>query len=455
MQLLRLILRIIWHVLAAVGLVSLCVGVFGIHWAMNTYNLTPGQFAIKVIEKLGSGSALSQKVSSPESSPQVAKSKYSRLPLSKQANTKPFTEAEAGTRRIVRVGPGHKIELPSQAARIAKPGDIIEIDAGEYFGDVAVWRANNLMIRGVSGRPHLNAGGRAAEGKAIWVTRGNNITIENIEFSDAKVRDRNGAGIRSEGMDLTIRNCLFHNNEDGILGGSNRESTIMVEYSEFAYNGYGDGQSHGIYVGSIKRFVFQYNYVHHSKIGHHVKSGAKENFILYNRLMDEEDGNSSYAIDIFNGGLAIIIGNTIHQGKLAENFSLIHYHSKIEKPRDGLYVVNNTVLNSRHNGIFVSNRSPIEAQLMNNLVVGRLKLIDGRFKGTHNIKGDKGYFVNPNRYNLCLNPNSKAINAGIDPGKVHGISLTPVAEYMHPISRRDRPRIGPLDVGAFEFDGSS
>ncbi len=453
MNFFRLIVRIIWHILAVVGLLSLCIGAYGSYWVMKTYDLTPHNLAIKVGKKLGLNSK--KIVVSPEPSPQVAKSKYSRLPLYKQANTKPFSAAEVEGRQIIRVGPGRKIELPSQAAHIAKPGDIIEIEVAEYFGDVAVWRANDLVIRGVGGRPHLNAGGRAAEGKAIWVTRGNNITIENIEFSDAKVRDRNGAGIRSEGRDLTIRNCLFHNNEDGILGGSNKESTITVEYSEFAYNGYGDGQSHGIYVGSIKRFVFQHNYVHHSKIGHHIKSGAQENFILYNRLMDEEGGNSSYAIDIFNGGLAIIIGNILHQSEVAENSSLIHYHSKIKKPGDGLYVVNNTVLNSRHNGVFVLNRSPMEAQLINNLVVGRLKLVKGDFKGTHNIKGNKGYFVNPKGYDLRLNPNAQAINAGINPGKVHGISLAPVAEYVHPISQRDRPRNGQLDVGAFEFDGPS
>lgn len=452
MNLFRLILRIVWHVLAVIGLLSLCIGAYGSYRVMKTYDLAPHYLAIKLGEKLGLNFPGNKTVLSPEHPLQVAKSEFSPVPLSKQVNTKPFTAAEIGRRRIIRVGPDRKTELPSQAARIARAGDIIEIDAREYFGDVAVWRANNLIIRGVGGRPHLNAGGSSAEGKAIWVTKGNNITIENIEFSDAKVRDKNGAGIRSEGSDLTIRNCLFHNNEEGILGGSNRESTITVEYSEFAYNGYGDGQSHGIYVGSIKRFVFQYNYVHHSKIGHHVKSTAQENFILYNRLMDEEDGNSSYAIDIPDGGLAIIIGNIIHQGKLAENFSLIHYHSKTEKPGIGLYVVNNTALNSRHDGVFVNNRSPIEAQIINNLVAGKLKLVEGPFKGAHNIMGDKGCFVNPEGYDLRLNPNVQAINAGIDPGKVRGISLTPVAEYVHPLSRRDRPRIGRLDVGAFEFD---
>jgi len=31
--------------------------------------------------------------------------------------------------------------------------------------------------------------------------------------------------------------------------------------------------------------------------------------VLYNRIMDEADGNSSYAVDIPNGGRAYLIGN--------------------------------------------------------------------------------------------------------------------------------------------------
>ncbi|HEX4193330.1 MAG TPA: right-handed parallel beta-helix repeat-containing protein, partial [Stellaceae bacterium] len=112
--------------------------------------------------------------------------------------------------RVVHVGASRDIKSVKDAAAQAKDGDTIEIDAGTYTGDVAIWRANDLTIRGVGGRPHFAADGEAAEGKAIFVTNGRNIRIENIEFSDAKVGDNNGAGIRAEGPNLTVYNCYFH-----------------------------------------------------------------------------------------------------------------------------------------------------------------------------------------------------------------------------------------------------
>ena len=64
-----------------------------------------------------------------------------------------------------------------------------------YTGD-AISRAlaEIVTLRGVGGRPHLKALGNSAGGKAIWVIVGDNAVVENIEFSGAKVRGRNGAG---------------------------------------------------------------------------------------------------------------------------------------------------------------------------------------------------------------------------------------------------------------------
>lgn len=122
---------------------------------------------------------------------------------------------------------------------IAKAGDIIEIDAGLYVGDTAMWTAPNLTIRGVGGRAVLDAGGRAVQGKGIWLIRGSDIFIENIGFKNCRVRDKNGAGIRVEGDSLSVRNCLFWNNENGILcGGLKSIRTLTVRYSEFGFNGY-------------------------------------------------------------------------------------------------------------------------------------------------------------------------------------------------------------------------
>ena len=114
-----------------------------------------------------------------------------------RAERKPPTPIALPT--LIQVGPSRTIKTPSQAAAIARHGDIIEIDTGTYVGDAAVWRADNLTITGVGGRARLLAAGESAEGKAIWVIKGRDATVKNIEFAEAEVPAGNGAGIRAEG----------------------------------------------------------------------------------------------------------------------------------------------------------------------------------------------------------------------------------------------------------------
>lgn len=126
--------------------------------------------------------------------------------------------------------------------------------------------------------------------------------MENIEFSGCAVPDKNGAGIRQEGANLTVRSCYFHDNENGILAGTVKNGPIWIEYSEFGYNGNGDGYSHNLYINNVDTLIFQFNYSHHAKIGHELKTRAHVNYILYNRLSDEVTGTASRNIDIPNGG---------------------------------------------------------------------------------------------------------------------------------------------------------
>ena len=170
---------------------------------------------------------------------------------------------------IRQVGAGKPYSMPCAAIADAQPGDRIEIDAaGVYRADVCAWKTDDLTIVGVNGRPKIDAGGRNSQGKAIWVISGNNTVVENIEFTGATVPNHNGAGIRQEGTNLTVRRCYFHNNEEGILTGANPSSKILIENTEFSENGYSDGQSHNIYIGNIGEFTLRYSYSHDSVVGH-------------------------------------------------------------------------------------------------------------------------------------------------------------------------------------------
>jgi hypothetical protein len=247
--------------------------------------------------------------------------------------------------------------------------------------DAAIWRANNLTIRGINGKAQLLSQGITVAKKAIWVIKGNNTTIEHIEFADAHVPDKNGAGIRLEGTNLTVRNCLFRENENGILTGANPQSTVLIENSVFDHNGHGDGYSHNIYIGNIARFTLKDSISRHARIGHQVKSRAAYNLIANNTIKDGPTGRSSYLIDLPAGGEAHIIGNTLHQGPFAENFTMVAYGA--EKHLHGtnsLTLTNNTFKNERRAScrLLWVKHSSVTASLTNNQYTGCTR-IDGKY----------------------------------------------------------------------------
>lgn len=358
---------------------------------------------------------------------------------------------------VLSVGPTRPLLVPSWAARCAKDGDTVEIDAATYERDAAVWRASNLTLRGVGGRPHLEAAGAHAEGKAIWVIKGRNTTVENVEFSGATVPDGNGAAIRLEGRDLTVRRAYFHDNEMGILTGADAESHVLIEDSEFSRHGSDDGRNHNIYIGAVGRFTLRSSYVHHARIGHNVKSRARETFILYNRIMDEVDGNSSYAVDIPNGGRAYVIGNLIQHGPRAENSTIVSYGAEgLTHPDNQLYVINNTFVNDRAIGgtfIGVSGR-PSVIRVVNNIFAGPGTVVSAPAELRSNLISAEPGLRDRAHFDYRLKPTSPAIGAGADPGSANGVPLTPTAQYVHKATSEPRPALGRVDIGAYEHPTS-
>jgi hypothetical protein len=287
---------------------------------------------------------------------------------------------------LLEVGPGRALATPSAAARVARDGATVAIDEGDYIGDVAVWTQNRLTIRGVGGRARLQAGGRSAEGKAIWVIRGDGVLIEHFELSGTRVPDHNGAGIRHEGGSLRLRDCRLHHNEMGILTYNERRGELAIEDCEVD-NNTTETEVHGklghnIYVGRIGRFSLRNSYVHDARIGHLVKSRAAVSSVRENRLIDGL--GASYLIDFSDGGAAEVVGNRMEKSAAAPNRTAIAYGPESSASSDdplaagrSLTVERNSYSVAGSPGTFVRNHLQTPVLLLDNRLPARVTPLRG------------------------------------------------------------------------------
>ncbi|MCB1704762.1 MAG: right-handed parallel beta-helix repeat-containing protein [Halioglobus sp.] len=374
------------------------------------------------------------------------------------ADSRPGGDAQADTAAapapgatLLRVGPQRWLKTPSAAAGLAQPGDTIEIDAGLYLNDYAVWQQDNLTIRGVGGMAHLQSDQLIPNGKAIWIVSGNNTVIESVEFSGARVVDTNGAGIRHEGGNLTLRDTYFHHNEFSVLTGPYAEASLEVVSSRFYFQKREGTFSHGIYVGGLGRFTVIGSHFKGTDRGHQIKSRALENRILYNRIEDTAGGNSSRLVDLPNCGLSYIIGNDMHQAASTENVDAIGYGAEGCEQRTAeqhrLFVINNTFVNEAAGGTLVRDHVRGDVLVANNLLFGDGDFLRGPGAQDHNVAlrlADRrpGSWAAP--------ANSQVIDAARALAQASGFSLLPLSEFQPPLGTVARRPQGTLDIGAHE-----
>jgi hypothetical protein len=171
--------------------------------------------------------------------------------------------------------------------------------------------------------------------------------------------------------------------------------------------------------------------------------------------MDEDDGNSSYAIDISEGGRAYIIGNELHEGPLSVNHTMISFGAeKQDRIDQALYVLHNTFHNQNINTVFVKNYTDADALVLNNLFAGAPGIMlqgSGRIDGFL-TEGSLG-LSDLKTYDYSLTRDSPAIDAGAVLPVIKGIDEIPSAEYVHRASARKRQLVWTPDIGAHEFCG--
>jgi hypothetical protein len=362
----------------------------------------------------------------------------------------PAPEPVAPGTKVWKVGGGGALLRIADAAQLAGDGDVVEIAAGDYHGDVTVWPQKRLTIRGVGGAARLHADGQSAEGKAIWVIRQGEFDIANIDFIGAKVEDGNGAGIRLEGGRLRLKHCLFWGNQMGLVTAGlpyAPNTSVEIEQSEFAYSHVPGRWGHNLYIGAIDRLSVTGSYFHHAYRGHLLKSRAADNEILYSRFTDESGGRASYELDFPNGGRVLLLGNIVQQQQDTENGVMIAFGEEgYTWPANSLAMGHNTLVNDlRLGGAFLHvARGADRVTAGNNLLVGFGRyLVSDPIESQHDAHAEWEDLALPARQDYRVAGRDDRLRAApaIDP------KLVPRQQYVHP--RRLQPLGAPPSwVGA-------
>jgi hypothetical protein len=374
--------------------------------------------------------------------------------------------SSAAAAATLKVGPSEAFTKPCMAitAPALMDGDTIEIDASMvYTKDYCALDKNNITIKAVgAGRAKIDAmleGVEMLPDNAIWTLNGDNTTIEGIEFTGAAAAGLlNGTGVHVVGSSVTIRNSSFHDNQYGVRVDDNATSVVLIETSEFGFNGTDTPFGDNITVGNVLKFTLQNSYSHHARGGNLVTSYAVETHILSNRLSDESNGNAQFQLDLPVGGRTYVLGNIFHKGVMTDagNNKMISYAESgvMLQPDQDLFVVNNTLVSDKMPGtIFIDASTPANKPpvVRNNIFVGPGTpcTVTG-VVGADNITTGDPLFEDPATYDYHLKAGSPAIDMGVAPGMGLGVDLTPKTHYVHTAMSEVRPENGAIDIGAYE-----
>jgi len=295
-------------------------------------------------------------------------------PLLAQAQAAPFVIEESG-RGFSR--------LADAVAAIGAGDGTISIAPGTYRECAVQSEGRVAYTARQPGSVIFN--GIACEGKAGLVLRGRAAHVQGIIFQNFRVADRNGSGIRLERGDLTVRDSVFRNSEQGILTHDDPAATISIDHTTFSgLGGCPDGMcSHSIYIGNYGRLVVTRSRFEQGKGGHYVKSRAAQADISDSSFDDTRGTSTNYMIDLPAGSVGTITRNIFVQGRNKENYSafIAVGAETINHPSDGLLITANRAEIApgiERRSTFVANWTRDALRLSGNQLSAGLKPYDER-----------------------------------------------------------------------------
>ena len=148
----------------------------------------------------------------------------------------------------------------------------------------------------------------------------------------------------------------------GCLAAGNPSTTIIIDKSEFAFNGSDGGMTYNIYIDDIGKVVLSNSYIHDVLGGgSEFRSRGPDTTIINNRIYDNSQ-SANYVLDLPSGGNVLIKDNVIQKSATPTNPALIHWGGSVLVPfHDGsnLTVSNNVIINNNPSriGIGILNQS--------------------------------------------------------------------------------------------------
>jgi hypothetical protein len=270
----------------------------------------------------------------------------------------------------LKVGPNQTYKAPSAAAAVAKNGDRIEIEPGQYF-DCAVWNADDLVIEGTG--PGVVITDKTCMGKGLFVIEGNNTTVRNLTLTRSRVPDMNGAGIRLDKGSLTVDGVKFIDNQNGILGGV-PGTTVTIRNSDFDRNGTcAAACAHGMYIEHVDLLRVENSHFSNTRQAHSIKSRALRTEVIGCTITDGPEGTSSYLIEAPNGGAVIARDNTLEKGPKSENHNaaIAIGAEGVTQPTPEITITNNSLRNDgSYQTALVWNLTATPAKLAGNKLSG-------------------------------------------------------------------------------------
>ncbi len=251
------------------------------------------------------------------------------------APSAPFTIAETGA--------GYAT-LAEAVSAIGEGTGTIRIAPGRYR-QCAVQEAGQITFTAIQPGT-VTFDGVMCEEKAALVLRGRSARVEGLIFTNMRVPDGNGAGIRIEQGDLAVSETMFVDGQCGILSANDPDSRITIDRSTFSGLGrHPDGNgAHALYIGDYGGLRVTNSRFERGTGGHYLKSRAPRIEVLDSSFDDSAGRDTNYMIDLSNGASGRIAGNIFVQGTGKENYSTLIAVSPEEQQHSvaNLIIENNT-----------------------------------------------------------------------------------------------------------------